>query len=168
MKYVKHNRLLVALVDKKPAGVLQLGQAAQDKNLYWMKFVTVHPDFRKSGIARSLIREMCNYVSKIENAKIDLSSYEKEGEVMMDTVKEIAHEFNSLPIRHRTWATPYQDAKNDFFRNEDEVLVDDDENNMKGQGKILYFVEEEPVRAVVKLENKENAYKVLLKYLRKR
>jgi len=165
--YIGQDRLLIASIDRKPVGVLQLGQAVQDKNLYWMKFVTVHPEYRQLGIARNLIQEMCRHVSKIENAKIELSSYEKDGEVMMEMVRDIALEFFSLSIKHRTWGTPYQDAKNDFFRIDEEVFVDDSEKNLKGLAKIINFIEQEPIGAVVKLQNEEKNHQVLLKYLRK-
>jgi hypothetical protein len=169
LSYISSDKLCFAFENDQPVGCLQLGQSPQDKNLYWMKFVTVHPDFRQKGIARILITEMCRYISQIPNARIELSSYEKEGEVMIPMVQEIAHEFSNLCIKHRYWGTPYQNAKQDLVKMGDVVEVDDSENNIQAIGEIMYFIEyEEPLKAMIKIKNKDEVVKVQLKYLKKK
>lgn len=159
------DNLVVALDNEKIAGILQIGKAPQQKNLYWMKFVTVHPDYRNQGIAKSLIREMFNYLSKIPEAEVELSTYEKEGEVLVETVSSLAKEYD-MPIRHRRISEPYQDAKRPYLRIGDKVQVDDPVSGYKGSGILAWFIEyENPVKAFSKRSEDQDPIIVELKYI---
>lgn len=129
----------MAFEDNRPVGLLQLGQSNSDKNLYWMKYVTVHPEYRQKGIARMLITEMCRHVSLISDAKIELSSYEKDGEVMITMVQEVSLQFPELTMKHRTWGEPYQDTKIPYLKRDDKVLVE--HSDYSGPGILKYFEE---------------------------
>lgn len=164
-KSIESDNTLVAFIDNRPVGLLQLGQAPQDKNLYWMKYVTVHPEFRQMGVARELITEMCRYVSSIEDARIELSSYEKEGEVLIPMVQEISLQFPELSVKHRTWGTPYQDTKLPFLRTGDKVLVDSPDYSGEG---VLYGFEEwhNPMTILVKISVEPKIIRCLPKQIK--
>ena len=136
---IGQDTILIALDGENPVGVLQMGISPSDSKQYWMKFVTVHPDYRNQGVAKSLITEMFNFVSKIEDGKIDLSTYEESGEVMIGMVQEVSSKFPELLVRHRVWGGPYQDTKKHFFREGEVVRVEYE--NYVGVGTIKYFQE---------------------------
>lgn len=147
---IEADLVLVASIDNRPVGLLQLGQSNTDKNLYWMKYVTVHPDFRQQGVARQLITEMCRYISSLPEGKIELSSYEKEGEIMIPMVQEISLQFPELSMKHRTWGEPYQDTKLPFFKRGDRVMVEHEEYS--GPGTLKYFEEyQTPLTVLVEI-----------------
>lgn len=163
---IDSDLVLVAIVNKQVAGLLQLGKAPSDKNLYWMKYVTVHPDFRQQGVARNLIQEMFLYLLKIPEARVELSSYEKEGEVMIPMVQDLANQYPQLSVSHRTWGSPYLDAKHDFIRSGDTVWVDDAESGYQGWGEVMYFIEyKTPLKVMIKKKNKEEVLEVEPKFL---
>lgn len=175
LKYIGNHRVLLALGQKGNKqivmGVLQLGKYPKDPNLYMMIFVSIHPDYRKMGIAKTLIKEMCNYVSSIPNARIELSTYEKEGEVLINSVRQIAQEFPELSIKHRVWGGKMQDARQDFFRCDDEVMVNDPISGYQGLGKIMYFDEFENDMVMIRKKQvkdpEESVVLVAIKYLSK-
>lgn len=159
------DKLVVAFNDFNPIGILQIGKSPNDKNLYWMKFVTVHPNFRGIGVARALIEEMLNYLSRIPDAELELSSYEKEGEVLIPMVTELAQNY-TMPIRHRRWGDPYQDAKRPYLRKDIKVLIDDPVSGFSGEGTLMFFLEyEKPLQAVVNIGENLDPIKVDIKYL---
>mgnify|MGYP002651515285 CR=1 FL=1 len=151
--------------DGEVMGMLQMGKSPYEKNLYWMKFVTVHPKFRQQGVARLLLSSLFSYLEKIEGAEVELSRYEPEGEVMISMVTELAQNYN-LPIRHCKWGDPYQDAKQDYLSKGMIVLVNDPDSGFKGEGTILYFLDyEKPVKALVNIGDQKESLKVDLKNL---
>lgn len=167
LSYLDQDLVLCAFIDQKLVGCLQLGKSPYDQHLYWMKFVTVHPDFRRQNIARNLITEMCQYVSKIPDARIELSSYEKEGEVMIPMVQEIAANFPELSLKHRTFGSPYQDAKLDFLKPGDSVIVSDPHQNYYGEGIVLFFDESaHPLTLTIKTPQNQ-VWRVVHQFIKK-
>lgn len=167
-KYIDYNdQLLAAIIDNKVVGLLQLSLMPRKEKVYAMKYVTVHPKARNQGVAKALLREMVNKVSLIPEASLELSSYEKEGEVLIETVHQLALEYPELSLKHRTWGGgPYQEAKNLFLKADMEVLVEDPTQEIYGVGKILFFQEyTEPLKVVVRIDNKN--YEVEPKYIKK-
>lgn len=141
MAYIGDDSLLVALDSQNTIlGIIQFGESPKNK-IYWMKFVCVHQDHRQSGIAKALIRSMCDFLSKIENAQIELSTYEKEGEVLINSVSEIAREYPDLVVKHRVWGGIYQDAKANFIKAGDVVQFLNHLTGEYSEGTVMYFEE---------------------------
>lgn len=165
--YINQDNILVALNNQDVIlGILQVGESPRSK-IYWMKYVCVHPKYRQIGVAKALINEMCNYLSKIENAQIELSTYEKEGEILINSVSEISKQYPELIVRHKVLGGIYQDAKKDFIKAGDEVTFI---NNLTGEesiGEVLFFEEFfEPVRVRVKTKN-ESVFSIEMIYVKK-
>lgn len=149
LNHIGSDKMLVALDNSKKRirvmGILQLSKYPAKDDLYMMKMVSVHPDYRQRGVAKALIKEMCSYMVATfgTEKRLELSAYEKSGEVLINTVTQIAKEFPELSIKHRVWGEGgiAQEAKNNFLRLNDEVVIDDPVSGYKGIGTIFYFDE---------------------------
>jgi hypothetical protein len=150
-RFIDNDLLLVSLENNKITGILQVGNAPKKDKLFWMKYICVHHEHRQNEISKILLNEMCHKLSQIEDAQIDLSTYEKDGEVLINTVISVASQFPNLSVNHRIWGGPYQSAKNDFIRIGDEVVFIDDNSNQRTIGQVCHFEDfSEPAQVWIK------------------
>lgn len=161
-----HQDFLIGAFDKdKLCGLIQFGKNPhrKDNNTYAMKFVSVNPQYRNQGIAKKLLEAMIkDLVGKVD--VLELSRYEDEGVVLINTVKELALKYPEITIMHRKRTDPHQNAMNHYIEVGMKVKVDDPTQNLIGIGEVVAFIEySNPLKVYVKIS--DQVYEVDCKYL---
>lgn len=76
---------LTAIKNKKAIGVAGIRHSPEEKNVIWMTFLSVDPEFRGQGVAKKLAEMVFEY-AKAHNQRIRLSSYSEMGEAYLRKV----------------------------------------------------------------------------------
>lgn len=76
---------LTAIKNKKAIGVAGIRHSPEEKNVIWMTFLSVDPEFRGQGVAKKLAEMVFEY-AKAHNQRIRLSSYTEMGEAYLRKV----------------------------------------------------------------------------------
>lgn len=76
---------LTAIKNKKAIGVAGIRHSPEEKNVIWMMFLSVDPEFRGQGVAKKLAEMVFEY-AKAHNQRIRLSSYTEMGEAYLRKV----------------------------------------------------------------------------------
>ena len=97
------EQLIVAVTDQKTvAGILgyQKSPREEEPHDFWLNYVSVSPNFRGHGIAKSLLEAMFHDIKKNDPEAILKLSYTETGQVLQDTILSLACHY-SVTLWHK-------------------------------------------------------------------